>query len=416
MKLWVPLLFLLAALVPAQEPAAETEDKALSNALAEAGSSQIDFVRALENHLAKYPNSAKKPEIERALVKAAIELKDDRRIVLYGEHVLDREPGDPQILDKVLRALLAGDDRTNSERALKYAKRYEEQMISLRQQPAPGHFGKGDWMIEVNRGVARAIVLEARATGNTGKHEEALALAQRSYQEFPTAEGAREIAKWLMALGREQEAVPHFADAFTIVDSHNTDAARSQDRVRMGEIYKKLRGSEQGLGDLILGSYDRTTALLGEVKLRARASDPNAEVASLMDFTLSGVNGAQLSLASLKGKTIIFDFWATWCGPCRAQHPLYEQVKRRFASNPGVTFVSVNADEDPEQVPPFLKENQWNNAVYFENGLSRMLRITSLPTTIIVDKHGEIASRMNGYNPDRFVDLLTERIQQTLKD
>jgi thioredoxin-related protein len=91
-------------------------------------------------------------------------------------------------------------------------------------------------------------------------------------------------------------------------------------------------------------------------------------------------------------------------------------VKQRFASNPGVTFVSVNADEDPEQVPPFLKENQWNNAVYFENGLSRMLRITSLPTTIIVDKHGEIASRMNGYNPERFVDLLTERIQQTLKN
>jgi thiol-disulfide isomerase/thioredoxin len=416
MKPWVPFLFLLAALVSAQEPAAETEDKALSNALAEAGSSQIDFVRALENHLTKYPNSAKKPEIERALVKAAIELKDDRRMVLYGEHVLDREPGDPQILDKVLRALLAADDRANSERALKYAKRYEEQMISLRQQPAPGHFGRGDWMIEVNRGVARAIVLEARATGNTGKHEEALALAQRSYQEFPTAEGAREIAKWLVALGREQEAVPHFADAFTIVDSRNTDGARSKDRIRMGEIYKKLHGSEQGLGDLILESYDRTTALLGEVKLRARTSDPNAEVASLMDFTLPGVNGAQLRLASLKGKTIIFDFWATWCGPCRAQHPLYEQVKRRFATNPAVTFVSVNADEDPEQVPPFLKENQWNNAVYFENGLSRMLRITSLPTTIIVDKHGEIASRMNGYNPDRFVDLLTERIQQTLKD
>jgi thiol-disulfide isomerase/thioredoxin len=112
----------------------------------------------------------------------------------------------------------------------------------------------------------------------------------------------------------------------------------------------------------------------------------------------------------------IVDFWATWCGPCRAQHPLYEQVKRRFAGNPGVTFVSVNADEDPELVPLFLKENQWNNAVYFENGLSRMLRISSLPTTIIVDRHGEIASRMNGFSPERFVDLLTERIQETLKD
>ena len=193
MKLWVPFLFLLATLGSAQEPAADTEDKALSSALAEAGSSQIDFVRALESHLAKYPNSTKKPEIERALVKAAIELKDDRRIVLYGEHVLDREPGDPQILDRVLRALLATDNRENSERALKYAKRYEEQMISLRQAATPGHFGKGDWMTEVNRGVARAIVLEARSTGNTGKHEEALALAQRSYRSFQPQKGPEKL-------------------------------------------------------------------------------------------------------------------------------------------------------------------------------------------------------------------------------
>ena len=416
MRLWVLLVLLVTSLVWAQRPPADAEDKALNEALAEAGNSQIDFVRALENHLAKYPDSPKKPEIERAMVKAAIELKDEKRVVLYGEHVLDREPGDPQILDHVVRALLANDNRDNSERALKYAKRYVQQMTSLRQQTPPTGFAKGDWLMEVNRGGARAMVLEARATGNVGKPEEALVLAQKSYQEFPTAEGAREIAKWLIKLERESEAIPHLADAFTVVDSHNTDAARTQDRIRIGEIYKKLHGSEQGLGDLILESYDRTTALLAEQKLLARASDPNNQVASLMDFTLDGVNGDQLRLASLKGKTIIFDFWATWCGPCRVQHPLYEQVKRRFEGNPGVTFLSINTDEERELVSQFLRENHWSNAVYFENGLSRMLRITSIPTTIIVDRHGEIASRMNGFAPERFVDLLTERIQQTLKD
>ena len=414
MRLCTALLVSLTSLAYAQQPA--TEDKELNAALAEAGSSQIDFVRALENHLAKYPDSPKKPEIERALVKAAIELKDERRIVLYGEHVLDREPGDPQVLDRVVRALLTTDDRDNSGRALKYVKRYEEQLTSLRDQAPPAHFGKGDWLTEVDRSLARVIVLEARATGNLGKHEEALALAQKSYQEFPTAEGAREIAKWLIALARESEATPHLADAFTIVDSHNTDAARAQDRRRMGEIYKKLHGSETGLGDLILESYDRTTALVAEQRLRARASDPNAQLTSLMDFTLEGVNGDALRLASLKGKTIVFDFWATWCGPCRVQHPLYERVKRRFEGNPRVAFLSINTDEERDLVPPFVTENHWNTAVYFENGLSRMLRITSIPTTIIVDGQGEIASRMNGFNPERFVDLLTERIQQTLKD
>ena len=415
MKLWIPLLLLLSA-ASAQQSAPEAEEKALSSALAEAGTSQVDFIRALENHLALYPDSPKKSEIERALVKASIEIKDDKRIILYGEHVLDREPGDPQILDRVTRALLSTDAKDTSERALRYAKRYEEQLNTLRKQPPVGHFSKADWSTEVARGVARAIVLEARATGNLGKYEEALALARRSYEEFPTAEGAREIGRWLVKLGREDEAIPHFADAFTIADSRNTDGARAQDRIRMGELYKKLKGSEKGLGDLILESYDRTTALVAEHKMRLRETDPNAQVTSLMDFTLPAVVGDKLALSSLKGKTIVFDFWATWCGPCRAQHPLYEQVKLRFEDSSRVAFVSVNTDEDRDLVQPFLKDNHWTNAVYFEDGLSRMLQITSIPTTIIVDKHGEIASRMNGFNPDRFVDLLTERIRQTLKD
>jgi thiol-disulfide isomerase/thioredoxin len=415
MRLWLPLL-LLSSLVSAQQPAADAEQKDLSRALGEVGTSQVDFVQALEGHLAKYPQSSKKPEIERALVKAAMELKDDRRLILYGERVLEREPGDPQLLDRVARALLSSDSKETSERALKYAKRYEEQVVNLRDHAPPGHLGKGDWLTEVDRGLGRALVLEARATGNLGKSAEALALAQKSWDEFSTAESAREIAKWLSALGREQEAIQHLADAFTIVDIRNNENDRVQDRIRMGELYRKANGSEKGLGDLILASYDRTTAILAERKLRVREADPNAQVASLMDFTLAGVNRDRLKLASLQGKTIIFDFWATWCGPCRVQHSLYEQVQRRFEGNSSVKFISVNTDEDHELVEPFLKEQHWNNAVYFEDGLSRRLQITSIPTTIVVDGRGEIASRMNGFNPERFVDMLTERIQKTLKD
>jgi len=415
MKFWL-LLLVLTSLASGQQTASDAEEMELGKALREAGNSQVDFVRALENHLAKYPDSPKKPEIERALVKASIEAKDDRRIILYGEWVLDHEAGDPQILDRVTRALLSSDSKENAERALGYAKRYEEQVAALQKQPPAGHFGAGEWRMETDRSIARAIVLEARATGNLGRMDEALSLAEKSYADFPTAEGAREIARWLIKLGREGEGIPHLADAFTISDNRNTEAARSQDRGRMGELYKKLHGSEKGLGDLILESYDRTTALLAERKLQMRASDPNGQATALMDFTLPGVQGDALKLASLKGKTVIFDFWATWCGPCRAQHALYEQVKRRFTDNPDVFFVSVNSDEDRELVTPFLKDNQWSNSVYFEDGLTRMLQITSIPTTIIVDKHGEIASRMNGYNPERFVDMLTERIRQTLKN
>ena len=416
MKFWLLLLLLVLTAAAQQKDSAVSEDADLSAALAEAGSSQVDFIRALENHLAKYPDSPKRPEIERALVKASIESKDEKRIVLYGEHVLEREAGDPQILDRVTRTLLASDSKQNAERALKYAKRYEEQVAGLRKQAPVGHFSKADWLLELDRGVARAMVLEARATGNLNKYEDAVALARKSYEEYPTAEGARETAKWLAKLGHDEEAIARYADAFTISDSRNTDSARTQDRIRMGDLYKKLKGSEKGLGDLILESYDRTTVLIGERKLRMRESDPNAQAASVMDFTLPALTGDALKLSTLKGKTVVFDFWATWCGPCRAQHPLYAEVKRNFAENPDVVFISVNTDEDRDLVSPFLKENHWDIPVYFEDGLSRLLQVTSIPTTIIVNKHGEVASRMNGFLADRFVDMLAERIHQALKD
>jgi thiol-disulfide isomerase/thioredoxin len=405
-------------LCAAQQPPSIAEDQALNTALADAGASPADFTRALENHLARYPQTQKRTELERALVRSAIEAKDDRRILLYGEHVLDREAGDPQILDKVIRLLLASDSRESAERALPYARRYKEQLTGLQNStaPPPGRLGKAQWREEVDRGVARALVLEARATANLGKMEDALTLAQRAYAEFPTAEGAREIARCLNKLDRAEEALPHMADAFTIVDPRNNDNDRARDRGRIGDVYRKIHGSEKGLGDLLLESYDRTTSLVATRRMQVQQNDPNAQAATILEYTLSGLRGEKLPLANYKGKTVILEFWATWCGPCRAQHPLLEQVKQHFRSRGEVVFVSVNTDEERDQVEPFLKEQDWKQPVYFEDGLARMLRITSIPTTIILDRRGEVASRMNGFSAERFVGQLIERIEETLKN
>jgi thioredoxin-related protein len=68
-------------------------------------------------------------------------------------------------------------------------------------------------------------------------------------------------------------------------------------------------------------------------------------------------------------------------------------------------------------VAPFVKESQWDQRqIYYEDGLSRVLRITSIPTTIVLDRHGEVVSRMNGFLPERFVDMLSDRIHDALKN
>ncbi|MGH9723394.1 MAG: thioredoxin-like domain-containing protein [Bryobacteraceae bacterium] len=393
----------------------EAEQKSLSEALGEAGSSPIEFVRALENHLARYPESPKRPELERALVKAAIETKDDRRIIQYGERVLSREQDDLQILERVARALLSSDVKETSGRALKYSRRYHELVTAARLQPALGRVSDAQWQEELDRGEARALSLEARATGNVGNQDQAIALAKASYKVYPTAEAAREVARWLVRAGREKEAIPFFADAFTVQDPKNSEQTRAADRKRMGELYAKLTGGEKGLGDIILESYDRNQASHEERQKRMGQADPNSQAAKILDFTLSGLKGDKMKLSSLAGKAVVFDFWATWCGPCRAQYPLYEQVKEKYRNNPDVVFLAVSTDEDRSIVEPFLREQKWSKATYFEDGLARSLQINSIPTTIVLNRKGEVVSRLNGFVPDRFVRMLTERIDDALK-
>jgi thiol-disulfide isomerase/thioredoxin len=386
------------------------EQADLEKALSEAGSSPLEYLRAIEKHLERYPDSARRAELERAAARAAIEARDDQRIIVYGERVLARQPDDLQILEQVTRALLAGGSKETWERALKYARRYEE-LVRQMQKDKSG----AQWRNETDRGLGRALSDEARASGNLGRQEEALALAQRAFETYPNADSARETARWYERLGKPEEAARRLADAFTIPDPSSTDAGRARDRGRMGELYRQAKGSESGLGDLMLEAYDRNVALIHTRELGMRESDPNAQLTDPMEFTLTGLDGQKLSMAGLKGKVVVFDFWATWCGPCRGQHPLYEQVKQRFKDSSEVVFLSIDTDEDREPVKRFLEEEKWLDQVYFEDGLSRALRITTIPTTIIIEKHGRVFSRMNGYVPERFVDLLTERIRDALR-
>ncbi|MBI1898705.1 MAG: redoxin family protein [Acidobacteria bacterium] len=407
---------LIAALALSGQTARKADDGAeqrhLRGLLSEAGNSPLEFIRALEKHLKKYPETAEKPELERALVRAAIDARDERRIVLYGQRVLAREPDDAMVLERVTRALLRADDEATAQKALAYARKFEEVMRAIEKQEPPERRNRGQMVEEMGRALGKALVYQARATGNLKRYEEAVALARRGYETYPSAESAREIGRWLARAGRDQEALQAYADAFTIEDEHNTAGDRAQDRARLGELWRKLKGSEAGLGDVVLAAYDRTAEVMARRLALQRQADPNAQRTDLMDFTLTGLDGDKLALASLKGKVVVLDFWATWCGPCRAQYPLYEEVKKRFARNADVVFLAINTDEDHSLVKPFLAANGWKNKVYFEGGLSELLRVSSIPTTILVGRGGKVINRLNGFLPDRFVEMLTERIHE----
>jgi thiol-disulfide isomerase/thioredoxin len=425
--LWLVLAILFTPLIHAQttataNPEADAKEQyELSQAVSEAGASAVDRIRAFEQHLKKYPDSKQRPLIEKELVKSATDTNDNARIILYGEQVLQRESppdqGDTmQMLDRVTRALVDKSDPEQAKRTIGYAKRYESDVTALRvKMEPPGHLTPGQWSQELDKAMARALALEARATGYAGDPEAAHKIGGKSWETYPTAEGARETAFWLTQLGRNAEAVEFYSDAFTLEDSRTTEADR--DRTRLGGLYAGLNGSEKGLGDVILEAYDRTAALLSLRRAELKAKDPNSQATDIEDFTLPAVDktAPPLVVSALKGKTVVMDFWATWCVPCRAQQPLLEKLQMHYADAPDVRFVAVNADDEPSAVAPFVKEQGWKSQGYFEAGLARQLVISQIPTVLVIDPNGQITSRMIGFIPERFEQMLTERVEEARK-
>jgi thiol-disulfide isomerase/thioredoxin len=152
--------------------------------------------------------------------------------------------------------------------------------------------------------------------------------------------------------------------------------------------------------------------ILAEMKRK----DPNAGAADVTEFTLAAVAGGDsLPLASLKGKTVVMDFWATWCTPCKAMHPVMEKIRGRYEASGDVVFLSLDSDDDHSLVAPFLKDTSWGGRFYFDSGLTRFLTVSSIPTVIVLDRDGKISSRIAGFIPDRFEEMLTVRIDETVK-
>ncbi|HTC34122.1 MAG TPA: TlpA disulfide reductase family protein [Bryobacteraceae bacterium] len=415
MRTLLGLIFLAAGALSAQ--GLSPEQASLQKALGEAGNSPVEFELAIENHLKEYPNSPQRAELERALVKTAIDLNDDQRLITFGESVLSRDPNNLQVLEHVTTALLHQGDKAHAERALEHARHFSD-LIQTTYSGDRFEPGGGATVVkrkeEYDRGRARALLLQARAEGLLGQYQDAIAFAQSSYAIFPSVEGAREAARWLTAAGKDAEALQALAEAFTIAGLRSADTEGANDRTRMSEIYRKLHGSDAGLGDLILKTYDTTAGQLAARRAELRQFDPNAQIKDPIQFTLSSTDGDKLPLRSLLGKVVVIDFWATWCTPCREQHPLYEAVKARFKDTDDVVFLAVDADEDHSIVKPFLTQMKWDQKVYFEDGLQSLLQVSSIPTTIILGKKGEIFTRMIGYLPDRFVDMLTDRVNEAL--
>lgn len=117
------------------------------------------------------------------------------------------------------------------------------------------------------------------------------------------------------------------------------------------------------------------------------------------NFKLKTIDGKTIELSKLKGKTVVVNFWATWCGPCRAEIPGFIQVYDKYKSK-GLEIVGISLDQGGwSDVKPFVKKYGIPYPIVLGNQqVARAYgNIDAIPTTFIVDKNGSIVDRHLGY-------------------
>jgi len=112
------------------------------------------------------------------------------------------------------------------------------------------------------------------------------------------------------------------------------------------------------------------------------------------DFALKDATGATVKLSDYKGKVVLLNFWATWCGPCKIEIPWFMEFQKTYKDR-DFAVLGVSMDEDGwDSVKPYIEEHKMNYRVLLGNDQVSQLfgSIDSLPTTIVIDRQGRIAS------------------------
>jgi thiol-disulfide isomerase/thioredoxin len=152
-----------------------------------------------------------------------------------------------------------------------------------------------------------------------------------------------------------------------------------------------------------LGGTPEGHALLMERPKVAEATDSRWEKPKnpLPPFTLTDLQGKTWTLARLEGKTLLINLWATWCGPCIAEHPEFQKLYDELKDRPGVSVLSFNVDEDQGKIAPYVAEHKYTFPVIpAKDVVDAVVPQLAIPRNWLVDAKGKLQWEQIGYGND----------------
>ena len=167
-----------------------------------------------------------------------------------------------------------------------------------------------------------------------------------------------------------------------------------------------------GLRTTLLRKASAGTTLLGAILViftvsSLAASSLEGQLAP--DFVLKSATGENLRLSEYRGDVVLINFWATWCGPCRQEMPLLNDLYGRY-QRVGFNLLGVNIDDDSRRAMKMVQELGVNFPVLFDESkeVSKLYEVEAMPVTVLVDREGRVRHVHHGYKPGYEEKYLTE--------